>query len=264
MPKILHLDIETAPILADVWGLWKNNVGLNQIRHDWYVLCWAAKWHGEDTTYYDSLIEHKESYKKRPEDDKSILVTLHELMSQADAIVAHNGKGFDLPKLNARFILCGLPPVKPFKVIDTLQIVKKNFRFTSNKLDWLAHILLGDQKRKSVEFQGHDLWSECIKGNRRAWREMIKYNIQDVALLERVWEYLRPWDKQSLNMGLFTDTDAACCSKCGSDNIKKDGFHYTSVSKFQAYRCKDCKGWSRGRKNLLTKEERENLLTNVA
>ena len=46
--NILFLDIETAPLLGYVWGLWKNNVGLNQIYRDSYVLNWAASWLGED------------------------------------------------------------------------------------------------------------------------------------------------------------------------------------------------------------------------
>ena len=40
-PKILFLDIETCPIIADVWKLWDNNVGLNQIIKDWSIIAWA-------------------------------------------------------------------------------------------------------------------------------------------------------------------------------------------------------------------------------
>ena len=30
-PRVLIVDIETAPILAEVWDIWEQNVGLNQI-----------------------------------------------------------------------------------------------------------------------------------------------------------------------------------------------------------------------------------------
>ena len=30
-PRVLLFDIETAPILAHVWGLWDNNVALIQV-----------------------------------------------------------------------------------------------------------------------------------------------------------------------------------------------------------------------------------------
>ena len=34
-PKVLVFDIETSPIISYVWGLWNNDVGLNQIHTDW-------------------------------------------------------------------------------------------------------------------------------------------------------------------------------------------------------------------------------------
>ncbi len=43
-PIVLLLDIETAPIIGHVWGLWENNVGLNQIESDWHLLSWSAKY----------------------------------------------------------------------------------------------------------------------------------------------------------------------------------------------------------------------------
>lgn len=261
-PKILMLDIETAPISAHVWGLWKNNVGLNQIDNDWYILTWAAKWLGGEDVYYDALPYH-DTYKKEPENDICLLENLAPLLEEADVVVAHNGKHFDIPKINARFLLQGISPPSPFKINDTLQVARKNFNLTSNKLDYLAQHLLGEGKDKHADFIGHDLWMACIKGNKKAWKEMIDYNVKDVDLLERVYLALRPWDKQAANYGLYLEDTKPVCPKCGGA-MRKDGFHYTSVSKFQAYRCKDCGGWARGRKNLLPKEVRDSLVTNIA
>ena len=42
--KILILDIETAPIRAKVWGIWNQNISIDQIESDWFILTWAAKW----------------------------------------------------------------------------------------------------------------------------------------------------------------------------------------------------------------------------
>jgi len=46
--KILILDIETAPLLANLWGIWNQNVQLDNIYCDWFILTWAAKWLFED------------------------------------------------------------------------------------------------------------------------------------------------------------------------------------------------------------------------
>src|SRR5688500_19264039 len=45
-PKVLIFDIETAPIEAYVWDIWNQNVSLEQIKEDWAVLSWSAKWLG--------------------------------------------------------------------------------------------------------------------------------------------------------------------------------------------------------------------------
>ena len=63
-PKILSLDIETAPMVGTFWGLWKQNIGLNQIAEDWYILCYAAKWLDTEDVVYDSLVEYPKAYKK--------------------------------------------------------------------------------------------------------------------------------------------------------------------------------------------------------
>ena len=53
--KILLLDIETAPNLAHVWGLWNQNVGITQIVTAGYTLCWSAKWLGSGEMSFCSL-----------------------------------------------------------------------------------------------------------------------------------------------------------------------------------------------------------------
>jgi hypothetical protein len=44
-PKILLLDIETAPATAYVWKLFDENVGLDQLITPGRIICWAAKWY---------------------------------------------------------------------------------------------------------------------------------------------------------------------------------------------------------------------------
>lgn len=93
-PKILFLDIETAPTAAFVWGLFKQNVAINQIERDMYVLNWSARWLGEDETISDSLHWHK-LWDTDPQNDKIIVKSIWKLLDQADYVVAHNGDRFD-------------------------------------------------------------------------------------------------------------------------------------------------------------------------
>ena len=107
--KILLLDIETAPNTAHVWGLWQQNVSLNQLMESGYVLCWSAKWLGKDWIYFDS-IQNKST--------KSMLKGIYKLLDEADAVVHYNGKKFDIPTLNGEFLKCGFKPPSPYKQIS--------------------------------------------------------------------------------------------------------------------------------------------------
>ena len=137
MSKTLILDIETAPKAAYVWGLWKQNVGLNQIIQDGYILNWAAKWLDEDYYYSDSLHFH-DLWKEDPTDDSIIVNNLRDLLDEADFVVTHNGDRFDIPTIKGRMLIHGMKPFTPFLSIDTLKIAKRQFRLTSNKLDFIA------------------------------------------------------------------------------------------------------------------------------
>ena len=256
--KILSLDIETSPILADVWNLWKQNVGLNQIRKNGYIMTYAAKFLDEDYVYYDSC------RRRGPKDEKRLLKTLRDLINRADVVVAHNGDNFDLKWIRAQMVFHGLKPIPPIKQVDTLKIAKQQFRFHSNRLEFLANFLGCAPKKKHEKFPGHELWTQCTLGNKEAWDEMLDYNIQDVITLEEVYLKLRPWTKGgALAPNLGINEEGHVCPKCGGKHLQRRGYAYTNVSKFQRYRCNDCGGWSRGRTNVIDKERRKSLLTNV-
>ena len=245
-PKILIADIENAPIMADVWSLWKQNVALNQINSDWFILSYSAKWLGDDHIYSDWLPRHKADYAADPECDFQILVTLRELLNEADIVIGHNSQAFDVPKINTRMLLNDIEPPSPFQQVDTLKIAKQVFRFTSNKLQYIAQALgLGVK----MDTGGHELWTACIKGDKAAWKKMVEYNEHDVVLTEQVYQALAPWSKSHPNHALYSEAEAPCCTVCGSANLRPDGFAYTNMGKFQRYQCNACGKYVRGRKN---------------
>jgi DNA polymerase elongation subunit (family B) len=256
-PRVLLFDIETAPIIAHVWSIWEQNVGLNMIKKDWHVLSWAAKWLGTTKIMYQDQRKAKVI-----EDDSLILKGIWELLEEADVVITQNGKKFDVKKLNARFIYHGFKPPAPFKHIDTLVLAKKHFAFTSNKLEYLAKTLKAKtQKMSRREFDGFDLWKECLAGNKKAWAEMEKYNKADVLALEEVYKKLIPWDS-SINFNLYNDDPVNVC-KCGSTKFHKRGFFYTSTGKYQRMTCVKCGAHTRENTNLLTKEKIKSLKRNV-
>lgn len=241
-PKILIMDLETAPIKAFVWRLWKQDVYIDQIISDWFLLTFSAKWLGS-AEVISGRLTGKEALE---ESDYRIVKDLWNLIDEADIVIAHNGNSFDIPKMKARFAINGLPPTSFYQQIDTKVIAAKEFGFTSNKLDFLAQTF-GISKKIHTEFE---LWSRCMKGEDKALEEMEIYNRHDVEILEEVYLKLRPYIKNHPNMGLYQDSNSDVCPTCGGTHLEEYKFYYTSIGKFQVYKCKDCEALSRSRKAI--------------
>lgn len=251
--KVLILDIETAPILAHVWGLWDNNVALNQIVEDWSILSWSAKWLGSDKVMYmDTRNE------KNPRNDKKIVEGIRNLLDESDIVIGQNSIAFDIPKINSRIFKHKLKKPSSFRQIDTMRLAKKHFKFTSNKLEYMTrefceHVQKSDHKK----FPGHSLWVECLKGNLEAWKEMESYNVTDILGTEELYNRLKPWDN-SLNFNVYHDSLHHECS-CGSTSFHKKGFVFSNTGKFRRYICSSCGAESVDKENLMGKEKKKSL-----
>ena len=252
--KVLILDIETAPISAYVWGIWNQNVGTHQIQSDWFCLTWAAKWLFEDKVYSAKL----KPAEVLEQDDKRIIEGIWKLVNEADIVIAHNGEKFDMPKVNSRFIINGLRPPLPYQQIDTLKHIRRQFGFTSNKLDYVNK-LLNLERKKETNF---DLWERCMKGNKDALKEMEDYNVQDVRILEETYLLIRAWIKPHPNMGLFIlDEKEHRCPNCGSSDLEIMGKTYnTPANVYELMRCSNCGASSRKRLGSANIKQKRHLL----
>lgn len=240
--KILLLDIETSPNTAHVWGLWNVNVGINQITASGTTLCYAAKWLHSKEIIFDSV------HKSKP---KKMVERMHKLLSEADAVVHFNGKRFDIPTLNKEFLLHGLTPPSPYKQIDLLEVTKKQFRFPSNKLDYVSKVLgLGSK----IHHKGHELWVGCMNGDNKDWKVMEKYNKQDVLLLEKLYDKLLPWIPNHPNYGLYIGKPV--CTNCGSNKLQSRGKARTALSTYTRFQCQGCGKWCRDNKATRTETMR--------
>jgi len=255
--KILFFDIETSPILASVWALFDQNVGLNQIERDWSVISYSAKWLGSDKIIY---ADNRKS--KNIENDKELLKGIWKLLDECDIAIGQNSVKFDTKKLYARFIKHGMSPPSPFRQIDTLKIAKKYFAFTSNKLEYLSKTLTPEHKKSThKKYPGFELWKGCIRGDKAAWDEMKAYNMQDVVALEALYNKLQAWDK-SISFDVYDDSEVVRCN-CGSEEFQKRGFNYTSTGKFQRFMCLSCNAWFHSKTNLLSIKKKKSMLKRI-
>lgn len=220
--KILFFDIETSPILGWAWGTWEQNMIRKE--RDWVIMSFSYKFQG-GKVHTKCLADYGTKI-----DDSQIIKDLWKVLDEADIVVAHNGAKFDIKKTNAKLIKNGIKPYSPFKVIDTLKVARKHFKFDSNRLDDLGEYLGVGRKFKH---EGIDLWFKCLAGDKKAWASMKKYNAQDVVLLEKVYDKMLGW--MDTHPGVSEG-----CNNCGFGNLVKSKLRMTRTGLKQQWQCKDC------------------------
>jgi len=241
-PAIWVYDIETTPNLVHAWGLWQQNISINQIVKPQDILTFAA---------------HKVGTKKIEThaawDGYDAMITrLHEIFDEADYLVGFNNTSFDDKLCRAAFVKAGMPPPSPHRSLDLLRVVKKNFKFPSHKLDYVCKALGLETK---LSTGGMDLWTQSMDGDVKAQRKMLAYNKQDVKVTTLLLERLGPYC--AINVPLYEDDAnlAMLCTSCGSDKITSRGWAYTTTAKYRRFQC-ECGKWLRSKKS----EENKPLL----
>jgi len=231
--KILFLDIETSPITAHTWGLWDQNIAISQIIESTEMLCFGARWYGEKKVIFKSEFH---------DGKEEMLRTVHQLLDEADVLVGWNSKAFDSKHLKREFIENGMLPPSPYKEMDLMLTVKSQFKFPSNKLDYVSQKLGVGAK---VKHSGFDLWLGCMAGNSKSWVEMKKYQIQDVNLLIDLYEKLKPWITNHPNRLLHDGLESGCLA-CASQDLQRRGTAVTASGTYQRFQCQNCGKWQRG------------------
>jgi hypothetical protein len=238
-PRILYVDIETAPDVAYVWGVYQTNA--IEIAQHWQVLTFAWRWGARGKT---EVLGIDDTPKRKPGplsygDDWWLMRQMHKLLEEADIVVAHNGRAFDTRKINARMIALGMTPPSPYQVIDTKNETKRVAAFSSNKLDWLGDQLgLG----RKLKHEGFGMWLGCMKGDPVAWSRMKRYNKHDIALLVKLHLRIAPWIRQP-NAVLW---GGVCTNPvCRGRRLTKEGIQRAKTRVYQRYKCQDCGTWSR-------------------
>ena len=238
--KTLYFDIETTLAKSYHWGQWQQNLSVKQQIQESHMLSHAWAW--GDGEVFSSVLTPEEVLNQ---DDERIVYEIWSLLDNCDVVVAHNGKRFDVKKVNGYFLKYGLPKPSSYKVIDTLEIAKKHFNLPFKSLEYLAKFLNVELKQDSGGIQ---TWIDCDRGDPEALATMEFYNRGDVVTLREIHNKLKGWDNNGVNIALYNDNHDTLCTHCGSDDISviTDKFAYTPNRKYQVYRCNSCKAVLRG------------------
>lgn len=238
-PRIVLWDIETSHNLVAVFQLRNQDwIPPENILQERYIICAAWKLLGASAISTVSTLDDPKQYKRDPHNDRHVCEVLHTMLMNADVIVHHNGNKFDIKYVETRMLAHGLPPLPPIPMIDTYQVAKSRFLFNSNKLDYLGALLNVGRKKPTTT----GLWLRILQGDKSAITEMVSYNKQDVALLERVFFKLQPFIPNHINRQLFAKTG---CPRCGSKHVQSRGTHKAISRTYQRFQCMACAGWYR-------------------
>ena len=230
MSRILIIDIETRPAIVYTWGMFNQSFGPSQVL-DWGgVLCFAAKWHGDDDTRFWAEWRGKER----------MVRAAHRLLSEADAVVGWNSARFDTRWLHAEFQRMGLSRPSPYTNVDLMRIQKRDAFMLSNKLE-SRRLWLGEEGK--LDTGGFGLWKAVLDGDRESRRKMEEYNRLDVEITEQEFDRMRAggWVRGLPNLAI---QGGHCCPNCGSEKLQARGWQNTKTRRYRRYQCRECGSWS--------------------
>ena len=194
MRKRLFFDIEVSPNIVFSWRSgYKLNIDPDNIIEERKIICVCWKWEGKDEI-------HSLTWDKK-QDDRKLLKDFIKVMDSAHEIIGHNSDRFDVKWLRTRALLQGVDMLPHYVSIDTLKHARNGFYFNSNKLDYLAKLFGEGQKKDNG---GFSTWKKIILDkDSDALELMVDYCKQDVAILERVFNKLQPYVKNTTHYGLL-------------------------------------------------------------
>lgn len=225
MPKILVIDIETRPALSYHWRMFKENIGTDQVKEPGGILCVGMKWIGKREMFLFNEWEHG---------TKGMLEAVRDFIQEADMMVTKNGEKFDIPWLRKEFLKHRVRPPAPTTHIDLQKVMKKEFKFLSNRLDYVAQELgIG----KKVKHEGFPLWIKVMEGNEVARRKMLRYCAGDVRITDRMYRRFIPFITNHPHMGFEPKRH---CGACGSDHVHVSKYRRTRTMVIQQLHCQTC------------------------
>ncbi len=173
--NIIFLDTETSG-LAGGTGTYAFEVGLGRFTHTGYQLI--------------------QFFMRHPGEEPALLTGISSFVQGMQAVVTYNGKSFDVPLLNTRYALAGLP--SPFETIDHFDLLPLARRLWRNRLEsrTLGNIeskILG-VTRSEQEVPGYlipEMYFEYLRtGDARPMVDVFYHNAIDILSLTGLFSHM--------------------------------------------------------------------------
>lgn len=284
--KILILDIECSKYLTKIYDRTPNFVSHDNFLHDSFHLFGISwKWLGDkesqgfyaqDTKAFKEFSKLKKGLNKVmktfiKEDKPAYLnkesigllnkfndIEIYEkawlLINEADIVVGHNFKAFDMQVLNDGFMKHHIALPKQPKIDDSFYMSKNNKRGLCHKLDYVSQRFFKTGKLNEIN---NDVHNAAMDGCPIALGIMKRYGNGDIDLTEDYFIRAVPYSKVIPKNILSPDDTCPVCAK------KLNIVSYITVAGikkiFKYFRC-DCGSLLRDQGTLKDKDVRKNTI----
>lgn len=180
------------------------------------------------------------------------LKRIHALLSEADILIGHNIDNADVPWLRGdlHFPRIGhphrpdLPPLPPFKTVDTLKVLRREFKSGVPFKSLAAFCQIVGIPGKTDAYD-RDAMERAVAGSKEDQIRETDYCEGDVLATQGLVDYLRPHIKN--HPALFVDGrhKLTVCNRCGGKTKPTAKRYVANVLTYSMQKCGSCGGYSR-------------------
>lgn len=247
--RILVLDVERLPgITQQSW--WDRGDLKNRYVHHETVIreprttIVCAKWYDQPDVM--RFAEWDKGGRGR------FLKRVHALLAEADIVVGHNVDGADVPWLLGDFYLPRighphqpkLPPLPPFKTVDTLKVLRRQFKSGApfKGLDAMCQIVGIPSKTDRYD---REAMERAVAGSVEDRERLTDYCEGDVIAGQWLYDWERPHIKN--HPALFVDgkDKLTVCNRCGGATEPTAKRYVANVLTYSMQKCTSCGGYAR-------------------
>lgn len=208
-----------------------------------FLLCVGYKYLGDRGT---TVLTRK--FPSDPFDDKALCADMYEVLSQAEGFITHNGKRFDVPFLNTRLLLNGLPllPAQT-RHFDTCETIFKKLKMGASLKNSIEAFGL-DAEKTPLDLKGS---LRAVYGDKKEYKWIVDHCKKDVEATEKLYDRLKAVGAPGWSMAALQDRPSACpvCGERGS--LRRRGWNIAITRKAPRFQCTKCGGWSAGKAEKL-------------
>lgn len=200
-----------------------------------------------DKKVYSKDITEFKSFKKNFMDDKELCVFIVELLSDPEVVgwITQNGSDFDIPLINTRCLINGVPTLPLKNHADTLKMARGGrgkILLGSYSLDNMTKTFGLSEKGKVPEL----VWDKARVGDKKSIKEIVAYGRDDIPATKDLYNVLSKTTAIGLvDAGVKPPAkpkwDGLKCVNCQGTKFRNKGTEMRASGKqMRDLRCKSC------------------------